>query len=70
MHGNRIRLRQELEKQRQEMEKRREEEELRNRRDNVVTQSSSTMEVPMRPNAQQTSVEVPQNILEVGKINF
>ena len=65
MHGNRFRLKQQLEKEKQELEKRKEEEEIRTRRETMVTQSSTTMEVPQRQNVQQSPVEVPQTILEV-----
>ncbi len=64
MQGNRFRLKQQLEKEKLEIDKRKEEDEIRNMRDAMVTQSSSTMEVPTRQNVQ-TPVEVPQTILEV-----
>ena len=69
MHGNRIKLRQQLEKEKLENERRREEGELMMRREAIVTQSSSTMEVPQRHQLPQISVEVPQNVLEVYIIN-
>ena len=65
MHGNRIKLRQQLEKEKLENERKREEGELMMRREAIVTQSSSTMEVPQRHQLPQISVEVPQNVLEV-----
>ena len=65
MQGNRFRLKQQLEKERLELDKRREDEEMRTRRENMMIQSSTNMEVPLRQDNQPESVEVPQTILEV-----
>lgn len=69
MHGNRIRLRQELEKQRQELERKRDEEENRRRREIAVSQQSSTIDVPSISQAGgggSVTLEVPNTILEVS----
>ena len=68
MHGNRIRLRQELEKQRQELERQKDEEDSRRRREAAVSQQSSTINVPPISQAGSgagVSLEVPNTILEV-----
>lgn len=69
MHGNRTRLRQELEKQRQELERQREENDSRHQREMMVSQQTPSMEVPSSttgPN--QVTIEVPTTILEVSFI--
>ncbi len=70
MHGNRTRLRQELEKQRQELERNREEIDARMRREAAVNHQSSSMEVPANrggaSGGNQVTVEVPTTILEVS----
>ncbi len=65
MHGNRTRMRMELEKQRIEMERKREEAVERERRKLAVSQASSTMEVPTIQEATSASLEVPTDILQV-----
>lgn len=65
MHGNRVRMRQQLEKERQELEKRAEEEERRRQRNAIVSQSSNSMTIPQKPQPPQVTIEVPKNVLEV-----
>lgn len=67
MHGNRTRLRQELEKQRQDLERKRDEDETWKSREGAGVQQSASMEVPVGIQQQQpqVSVEVPSNVLEV-----
>lgn len=67
MHGNRTRLRQELEKQRQELDRRREENHSRVQREMAVSQQSASMDVPTGSSPNQVTIEVPTNILEVRK---
>ena len=65
MHGNRIRLRQQLEKERQELDRRREEEELIRQRNVIVSQSSNSLSIPQKPQPPQVTIEVPPKVLEV-----
>jgi hypothetical protein len=70
MHGNRIRLRQQLEKERLELERQREEKAAQVKREMVVSQQTPSMDVPASgapatPN--QVTIEVPNNVLEVSK---
>ena len=68
MHGNRTLLRQELEKQRLELERKRDEENAQMRREMAISQQTPSMEVPSnQPNqaANQVTIEVPNNVLEV-----
>lgn len=69
MHGNRIRLRQQLEKERLELERQREENASRMIREVVVSQQTPSVDVPTvtttTPN--QVTIEVPNNVLEVRK---
>lgn len=67
MHGNRILLRQQLEKERQALERQREENASRMKREMVVSQQTPSMDVPaMATTPNQVTVEVPNNILEVS----
>lgn len=70
MHGNRIRLRQQLEKERQELEKRLEEDERIRQRNVIVSQASNTMTIPQKPQPPQVTVEVPKNVLEVNNVHM
>lgn len=67
MHGNRTKLRQQLQKERQELEMRREEDELRRQRNVIVSQSSNSMIIPQKPQPPQVTIEVPENVLKVSK---
>lgn len=70
MHGNRIRLRQQLEKERLELERQREEKASMVKREMVVSQQTPSMDVPasgMAGNPNQVTIEVPTNVLEVRK---
>ena len=67
MHGNRTKLRQELEKHRLENERKRDEEEMKKRREMAGVQQSSSIDVPPPQSSYApSSVEVPQTVLEVS----
>ena len=70
MYGNRIKLRQQLEKERQELERRLEEDERRRQRNAIVSQSSNTVNIPQKPQPPQVTIEVPKNVLEVFLLRY
>ena len=70
MHGNRIRLRQQLERDRLELERQREEKASMVKREMAVSQQTPSMDVPasgVATNPNQVTIEVPTNVLEVRK---
>ena len=60
MHGNRTRVRQELEKLQLELERQREEREAQKRREMVISQQTPSMDVPTN-----SAGGNPANVLEV-----
>lgn len=66
MHGNRTRMRQELEKQRLELERQREEKDAQRRREAAVVSQTPSMDVPDNSMGNQVTIEVPTNVLEVS----